>query len=97
MGCSPPGSSVHVILQAKIVESFALPTPGDLPSPGMEPMSPAIGFLPTRASQLAQYMADMVLNTSYHLSLQMHPLRLRFFVPSHAANKQESHRPPQSL
>ena len=37
MNCSPPGSSVHGILQA----SHALPCcpPGDLPDPGMEPMS----------------------------------------------------------
>ena len=35
--CSPPGSSVHGILQARILEWVAFPPPGDLPNPGMEP------------------------------------------------------------
>ena len=37
MDCSPPGSSVHGILQARILLPF--PTPGDLPNPGIEPSS----------------------------------------------------------
>ena len=47
--CSPPGSSVHGILQARILEwvaiSFSIsfsPSPGDLPDPGIEPRSPAL-------------------------------------------------------
>ena len=32
MDCSPPGSSVHGILQARILEWVAMPPPGDLPS-----------------------------------------------------------------
>ena len=40
--CSPPGSSVHRILQARILEWVALPSPGDLPDPGVEPTSPAL-------------------------------------------------------
>ena len=39
MDCSPPGSSVHGILQARILEWLPLPTPGDLPNPGIEPAS----------------------------------------------------------
>ena len=35
MDCSPPGSSVHGILQARILE-WVLPSPGDLPSPGIK-------------------------------------------------------------
>ena len=31
MDCSPPGSSVHWILQAKIMGWVAFPSPGDLP------------------------------------------------------------------
>ena len=34
MDCSPPGSSVRGILQARILEWVATP-PGDLPNPGM--------------------------------------------------------------
>ena len=45
MGCSPPGSSVHGILQARILEWVAIPFSRDLLNPGMEPMSPALaGF-----------------------------------------------------
>ena len=40
MDCSPPGSSIHGILQARILESF--PSPGDLPDPGIQPRSPAL-------------------------------------------------------
>ena len=52
MDCSPPGSSVHGILQARILERVAGPPPGDLPDPGIEPeslMFPALaaGFFTT--------------------------------------------------
>ena len=39
MDCSPPGSSVHGIFQARILE-WPVPSPGDLPNPGIEPRSP---------------------------------------------------------
>jgi len=39
MDCRPPGSSVHGILQARILEWVAIPSPGDLPDPGIEPGS----------------------------------------------------------
>ena len=42
MACSPPGSPVHGILQASLLECVALPSPGNLPDPGMEPGSPAL-------------------------------------------------------
>ena len=38
MDCSPPGSSVHGILQARILEQVPWPPPVDLPDPGTEPM-----------------------------------------------------------
>ena len=37
MDCSPPGSSVHGIFQARILERFAFPSPGDLLDLGVEP------------------------------------------------------------
>ena len=40
--CSLPGSSIHGIPQAKILEWLPFPSPGDLPHPGMEPVSPAL-------------------------------------------------------
>ena len=39
MDCSPPGSSVHGILQGRYVCGLPCPPPGDLPDPGIEPMS----------------------------------------------------------
>ena len=49
MDCSLPGSSVHGILQARILENtgywngLLCPPSGDLPDPGIEPASPALG------------------------------------------------------
>ena len=42
MNCGLPGSSVHGILQARILEWVAISFPGDLPDPGIEPTSPAL-------------------------------------------------------
>ena len=39
--CSPPRSSVHGILQARILQWLAIPSPGDLPDPGIKPGSPS--------------------------------------------------------
>ena len=38
---SLPGFSVHGIFQARIRSRFPSPSPGDLPGPGLEPVSPA--------------------------------------------------------
>ena len=43
MDCSSPGSSVHGILQARILEGLPFPSPGDLLDPGIEPRSPTLG------------------------------------------------------
>ena len=55
MDCNPPGSPVRGILQARILEWVAMPSPGDLPDPGIELaslMSPALagGFFATGAT-----------------------------------------------
>ena len=55
MECSLPGSSVHGILQARILEWVAMPSSGDLPNPGIKSMSltsPAlvVGSLPLEPS-----------------------------------------------
>ena len=42
MDCSPPGSSVHGILQARILEWLPFPSPVDLPNTRIEPRSPAL-------------------------------------------------------
>ena len=40
--CSPPGSSVRGISQARILEWLPFPSPGDLPDPGIKPGSPEL-------------------------------------------------------
>ena len=42
MGCSPPGSSVHGFLQARILEWVAIIFSRDLSDPGIEPGSPVL-------------------------------------------------------
>ena len=41
MDCSPLGSSVSEILQARIL-GCQFPSPGDIPDPGIEPGSPPL-------------------------------------------------------
>ena len=47
--CSPPGSSVYAIFQARILEWIGISFPGDLPRPGIKPVSLALagGFFAT--------------------------------------------------
>ena len=42
MDYSRPGSSVHGILQARILEWVSFSSPGHLPNPGIESRSPAL-------------------------------------------------------
>ena len=42
MDYTPPGSSVHGILQAQNWSGLPFPSPGDLPDPGIEPRFPAL-------------------------------------------------------
>jgi len=47
MDCSPPGSAVHGISQARILEWVAFSfSGGNLPDPGIKPMSPDGFFTP---------------------------------------------------
>ena len=45
LNCSPPGSSVHVIFMARILEWVAISSSRDLPDPGIEPASPVSAAL----------------------------------------------------
>ena len=53
MDCSLPRSSVHGIFQARVLEWVAIPSPGDLSDPGIEPMSPVLqaDSLPTELGE----------------------------------------------
>ena len=42
MDGSLPGSSFHGIFQARVLEWVAIPSPGNLPDPGIELRSPAL-------------------------------------------------------
>ena len=42
MDSSLPGSSIHEILQKRILEWIAIPFSGDLPNPGIKPMYPTL-------------------------------------------------------
>ena len=50
MDCSPPGSSVHGVLQARILGGLPSPPPGDLPNAGIKTVSPAIPVLQADSS-----------------------------------------------
>ena len=45
MDCSPPGSSARGIFQARYWNGLSFPSPGDLPDPGIEPVSLASSAL----------------------------------------------------
>ena len=47
MDCSPSGSSVHGVLQARILEWVAIPFSRDIPDPGSEPRSPTLDCVPS--------------------------------------------------
>ena len=40
--CDPMAYTVHGILQARMLEWVAFPSPEDLPNPGIDPRSPAL-------------------------------------------------------
>ena len=69
MDCSLTGSSVHRILQARILEWAAMPFSRDLPNPGIEPISLNISALAGRFSTAsatleASYIYYLVKTTS---------------------------------
>ena len=72
MDCSPPGSSIHGILQARILELLC-PPPGKLPNPGTEPTSLNVS-----------YVGQWVLYHSHHLGSALYSLFLSDFPDHHA-------------
>ena len=64
MDCSLPGSTIHGILQVRILECVPLPSPENLPDPGIEPVSPvspalADGFFTSGATSKAEGFAEV--------------------------------------
>ena len=74
MDCSPPISSAHGILQARILEWVAFPSPGDLSNPVIKPgslASPTLagGFFTTSATWDTLHGLNCILPNSYADSL----------------------------
>jgi len=71
MDCSLPGSSVHGILQARILEWVAISFSRESSPPGMEPAPPALagGFLTTSTNWEAQN------NDKCHTEVSLHFFR----------------------
>ena len=60
--CSPPGSSVHGIYQARILECVAISSPKDLPNSRIKPMSPALAgrfFTAESQGSPVEYYSDV--------------------------------------
>ena len=64
---SPPGSFVHGILKARIMEWVAISFPGYLPNRRVEPPSPALagGFFTTEPTREALYCYFSFTNNSF--------------------------------
>ena len=64
--CNLPGSSVCGILQARILDWVAIPSPGDLPNPEIEPSLPHVGKFftiePPWKSQTLNYKVTYVID-----------------------------------
>ena len=63
--CSLPGSSVHEIFQARILVWVAIPSPGDLPNPEIEPRSPALqaDSLPTELQGKPRFVIPFLIKS----------------------------------
>ena len=79
--CSPPGSSVHGILQARRLDWVATASSRDLPNPGIKPMSlmsPALAgrFFTTSTSWDAQISPHLYINGTHYFFKEHNILRL---------------------
>ena len=62
MGCSPQVSSVHGISRQEYWSGLPFPSPGDLPNPGIKPMSPAF-----QADSLLSKPPGKPINNGYYM------------------------------
>ena len=75
MDCNAPGSSVHGILQVRILERVAISFSGDLPNQGIEPKSPALQTDSSPLSHGGTYSLKMVSFNSEHVIYLKKPQR----------------------
>ena len=79
--CSPPGSSVYGIFQARILEWVYLCSSRDLPNPGIKPGSPAFQVDSLLLSHLGSPIITYVLLChEYHVIINFQPSQQPVFV-----------------
>ena len=66
MDCSPPGSSVHGILMARLLEWVAIPSSRDLLDGGIEPKSASLLLDSVWATRAALNLLKLVTNCDYN-------------------------------
>ena len=71
MDCSPPGSSVHGILQANILEGVAISSSRDLPNSGIEPVSLMSPVLAGRFLTTCDILAILTIFQTFSLLLHL--------------------------
>ena len=62
-GCSPPGSSAHGILQARIWSGLPCPPSGDLSNPGIKSVSPVAPALQVDSLLLSHQGSSQKIHT----------------------------------
>jgi len=88
MDCSPSGSSVHEISQAKEYWSWLpFPSPRDLPKPGIEPVSPALAGRFFTTGSAGNPVVLSTLDTLLHLMLWQ-LLWGKFYYYTHFTNEE---------
>ena len=92
MVCSPLGSSVHGIFQARILEWVGISFSKNLPNPEIEPVSPALtgGFFTTELREARTY-------THTHSLLGSFPIELSFIFLRPLTRQYYEPRPPSAL
>ena len=85
MDCSPPGSSVHGIPQARIWSGLPIPAPGDLPCPEIGPMSPVSPALAGRSFTTVppgkpSFYDNFLINETFKLPPLFVPLCFKFNI-----------------
>ena len=78
MDCSPPGSSVHGILQARILEWVAIFSPGHLLDPRIEPRAPTLQADSLQTEQPGKPISWKFIHFDYldPIPLRSHPMSL---------------------
>ena len=78
--CSPPGSSVHGILQARLLEGLPFLPAGDFPDPGIQSESPSLAGDSLALSHGESSKSNFYLceNTTFHIGGLRSITRLRY-------------------